>query len=80
MGLIIAGYCVGDTPPVATFWSAYVVTRPLAASFADWVGVSPARGGLNEGPGTVGLVLTVAIMAAASLVHRERRPKNWVTD
>ena len=36
---------------VAAFWSAYIVTRPLGASFADWMAVSSARGGLAWGWG-----------------------------
>src|SRR5664280_376976 len=36
---------------VAAFWISYVLTRPLGASYADWLGVSRARGGLNWGPG-----------------------------
>ena len=37
---------------VATFWSAYVLTRPLGASLADWLGKPPAIG-LGLGDGTV---------------------------
>lgn len=48
--------------PVLTFWFAYVVTRPLGASFADWMGVSHARGGLNLGPGPVSLALAALIV------------------
>jgi uncharacterized membrane-anchored protein len=32
---------------VAAFWIAYVLTRPLGASFADWMGSPPFRGGLG---------------------------------
>lgn len=53
---------------VGTFWAAYVVTRPLGASFADWIGVSHDRGGLGWGTGVVSLVL---IALAALLVARE---------
>ena len=44
---------------VAAFWSAYVVTRPLGASFADWLGKPPSlAGGLGFGDGAVsGLAL-----------------------
>jgi uncharacterized membrane-anchored protein len=62
---------------VAAFWFAYIVTRPLGASFADWMGVSTARGGLDWGTGPVSLVLTsiiavlVAVLSVRSL--RERR-------
>ncbi len=47
---------------VATFWTAYILTRPLGASFADWIGVSHLRGGLNWGPGTVSLLLSALIV------------------
>jgi uncharacterized membrane-anchored protein len=47
--------------PILAFWFAYVVTRPLGASFADWLGVSHALGGLGLGRGPVGLSLTIVI-------------------
>jgi uncharacterized membrane-anchored protein len=47
---------------VAMFWAAYVLTRPLGASFADWFGVSQQRGGLAVGSGVVALLLTIAIV------------------
>jgi uncharacterized membrane-anchored protein len=45
---------------VAAFWIAYVLTRPLGASFADWMG--SRRGGLGIGAGLVALLWTVAIV------------------
>jgi uncharacterized membrane-anchored protein len=48
--------------PILAFWFAYIVTRPLGASFADWWGVSHARGGLNLGPGPVSLTLAALII------------------
>lgn len=47
---------------VVAFWFAYIVTRPLGASFADWMGVSTARGGLDWGTGPVSLVLAAIIV------------------
>lgn len=47
---------------IAAFWFAYIVTRPLGASFADWFGVPHQLGGLNLGRGTVSLVLTLLIV------------------
>jgi uncharacterized membrane-anchored protein len=32
---------------VAAFWITYILTRPLGASFADWMGSPPFRGGLG---------------------------------
>lgn len=59
---------------ILTFWSAYVVTRPLGASFADWMGVTPERDGLDWGTGPVSLVLAIlifALVAYASLTRKD---------
>jgi uncharacterized membrane-anchored protein len=46
---------------IAAFWFAYIVTRPLGASFADWLG-KPYLGGLGLGDGRVASVLTILII------------------
>ncbi len=46
---------------ILTFWFAYVVTRPLGASFADWLGKPVSVGGLGWGDGRVSLILTLLI-------------------
>ncbi|MFJ2634017.1 hypothetical protein ACIO6U_19025 [Streptomyces sp. NPDC087422] len=59
---------------VAAFWWAYILTRPLGASFADWMGVPLHRGGLGWGTGPVSLVLTVLIAALVGFLavsHRD---------
>lgn len=48
--------------PVLGFWFAYVTTRPLGASVADWMAVSPVRGGLDWGSGPVSLGWAAAIL------------------
>ncbi|OJY51679.1 MAG: hypothetical protein BGP03_16985 [Pseudonocardia sp. 73-21] len=63
--------------PVPAFWIAYVLTRPLGASFADWIAVPPARGGLDLGTGPISLVLIAAIVvvvARLAAVHRAAGP------
>jgi uncharacterized membrane-anchored protein len=50
--------------PVLGFWLAYVLTRPLGASFADWVAAPADRAGLGLGTGPVSLVLIIAIIIA----------------
>ena len=47
---------------ILAFWSAYVLTRPLGASFADWAGKAHRVGGLGYGDGAVSLGLTVLII------------------
>lgn len=49
--------------PVTAFWTAYVLTRPIGASFADYVAVPRVRGGLDVGTGLVSVVLVLAIAA-----------------
>ena len=58
--------------PVVAFWAAYILTRPLGASFADWAGVSHARGGLALGTGAVSLVLAAAIAAVVAYLAATR--------
>jgi uncharacterized membrane-anchored protein len=64
-GAIIAipaiGYFRFGMNSILAFWFAYVVTRPVGASVADWLAVSSARGGLALGTGPVSLVLAAAI-------------------
>ncbi|MFE0508837.1 hypothetical protein [Streptomyces sp. NPDC058964] len=48
---------------VTAFWTAYVITRPLGASVADWMALSHARGGLGLGLAPVTLAWTVAIVS-----------------
>jgi hypothetical protein len=47
---------------IAAFWFAYVVTRPLGASFADWFAVPKKASGLDWGTGRITLVLTIVIV------------------
>lgn len=47
---------------VFAFWSSYVMTRPLGASFADWLGKPTSITGLGYGDGIVAGVLAVLIV------------------
>ena len=66
------GYWKFGLNPILAFWTAYVLTRPLGASFADWFGVSHARGGLALGPGPVSLVLGLVILALVVFLARTK--------
>ncbi|MCX5386995.1 hypothetical protein [Streptomyces sp. NBC_00083] len=57
---------------VAAFWASYILTRPLGASFADWMGVPVTRGGLGWGTGPVTLALLVPIAALIGYLQVSR--------
>lgn len=69
-----AGYRFWHWNGVFAFWSAYVITRPLGASVADWLAKPRGLGGLDFGDGAVTLVLLLAI---AVLVVREQVGATW---
>lgn len=72
------GYFRRGWNPILSFWFAYVVTRPLGASVADWLAVSHARGGLALGTGPVSFALAVTI--AAFVHHLTRTGKDTPVD
>ena len=49
--------------PILAFWFAYVITRPLGASVADYLEVTRAHGGAGWGSGLVALAMTLLILA-----------------
>ncbi len=53
---------------IFSFWFAYVATRPLGASLADWMGKAKSAGGLGFGDGTVALVLTFVIFVLVAFL------------
>jgi uncharacterized membrane-anchored protein len=58
---------------VLAFWAGYIVTRPLGASYADWLAVPPVVGGLDMGRGLVSLILTVVIVGFVGYLASTRR-------
>jgi uncharacterized membrane-anchored protein len=60
------GYASGRLNQILAFWTAYVLTRPLGASVADWLGKPVRSGGLGWGGGAVALGLTALIIVFVS--------------
>ncbi len=54
--------------PVVAFWFAYIVTRPLGASFADWFSKPSAITGLGLGDGTISALALVVFIALVAYV------------
>lgn len=73
MAIPALGYFRFGMNSILAFWFAYVVTRPVGASVADWLAVSSARGGLALGTGPVSLVLAAAIAGFVYYLARTGR-------
>jgi uncharacterized membrane-anchored protein len=71
------GWWRGMLNPIVAFWAAYVVTRPLGASFADWFSKPPSIGGMGLGDGVVSalaLVVFIALVAYVSITKPDVQP------
>jgi uncharacterized membrane-anchored protein len=51
---------------IAAFWMSYVVTRPLGASFADYISKPHNLTGINFGDGPTAIVFAVAVLVLVS--------------
>lgn len=59
--------------PILAFWCSYVLTRPLGASVADWLGKPKSLGGLGWGDGPVAFALTGMIAVLVGYLAGTRR-------
>jgi uncharacterized membrane-anchored protein len=48
---------------IVAFWTAYILTRPLGASYADWLDFGKARDGIGVGTAITSSVLAAVIIA-----------------
>jgi uncharacterized membrane-anchored protein len=67
------GYWLFGLNAIFAFWFAYIVTRPLGASIADWLGKSRSLGGLNLGDGVVSFVLAILIIGFVAYLTVTRK-------
>ena len=58
---------------VVAFWFAYVVTRPLGASFADYFGRPHSLSGANFGSGRVAVIVAIAVAILVGYLSVTRR-------
>jgi uncharacterized membrane-anchored protein len=58
---------------IAAFWFAYVVTRPLGASFADYVSKPHSIGGANFGDGRTALIIAIVVAVLVGYLAVTRR-------
>ncbi|MBM7652501.1 COG4705 family protein [Neobacillus cucumis] len=56
------GYQFFGFNEIFAFWFAYIMTRPVGASFSDWLAAAHIHGGLGIDKGLVSLVLLIFII------------------
>jgi len=56
--------------PVLTFWVAYILTRPIGASFADFFGMPKDVSGMGYGHGAVAVVTLIVVVAFIAYLAR----------
>ena len=66
------GYWKFGFNSVFAFWFAYIMTRPLGASFADWFGRPVRMDGLGYGTAFVSVVLTALILGCVAYLSVSR--------
>jgi uncharacterized membrane-anchored protein len=58
--------------PIAAFWMSYVVTRPLGASFADYISKPKNISGIDFGDGPTAIVFALAVLVLVSYLALTR--------
>jgi uncharacterized membrane-anchored protein len=77
ISLPLLAFTVSRRHAILLFWIAYVLTRPLGASFADAMGKPRVAGGLGWGSGTVALSLSALIvLSVAGVAVSDRRDRD----
>ncbi|MGC8509114.1 MAG: hypothetical protein ACP5NM_12745 [Thiomonas sp.] len=68
-----AAFYLFKASAVTTFWIAYILTRPLGATFGDWLSKPGSEGGLGLGTMGTSALFLVAIMLLVAYLTKTRR-------
>jgi uncharacterized membrane-anchored protein len=69
----VLGYRLIGLNGIFAFWFAYILTRPIGASFADWMGKPVSSGGLGIEMGLVCLCLAILIVGFVGYLTATRK-------
>ncbi len=70
---VAAAYYGFKANAVATFWIAYILTRPLGASFGDYLSQPVADGGMGLGTVTTSMVFLATILCLVAYLTVSRK-------
>jgi uncharacterized membrane-anchored protein len=75
IGAVAIAYYGFRANAIAAFWIAYILTRPLGASFGDWLSQPVGYGGLGWGTvGTSGVFLGAILSLVLYLARTQKKP------
>lgn len=73
IGVVTVAHYVFKANAVLAFWIAYILTRPLGASFGDYLSQSVDKGGLNLGTVITSLIFLASILSLVIYLTVSRR-------
>ena len=74
---LAAGYFFLGLDSILGFWLAYIFTRPLGASFGDYLSQPVDYGGLGFGTVITSVIFLAAIGAIVAYMTMTRRGVEW---
>lgn len=73
IGVVTVAYTVFKANAVLAFWIAYILTRPLGASFGDYLSQPVADGGLGQGTVVTSMIFLSTIASLVLFLTISRR-------
>ena len=73
IGLVALAYFIHGLGEILAFWLVYILTRPLGASLADWLGKPQTTGGVGIGAGEVSIILLLCIIIAVTYLTVQKK-------
>jgi uncharacterized membrane-anchored protein len=74
--VLVISYYFFKANAVLAFWLAYILTRPLGASFGDYLSQDTTNGGLGLGTVNTSIVFLLIILGAIVYWSSDRGLKN----
>ncbi len=73
IGAVTLAHFAAKFDAIATFWIAYILTRPLGASIGDYMSQAKDVGGLELGTVTTSIIFLIAILAVVVYLSVTRK-------
>ena len=73
IALITIAWRYGNLNPIAAFWMAYILTRPLGASIGDYLSQAKADGGLGLGTTTTSIIFLTGIVVIVLYLTKTKK-------